>query len=203
MKHKVSVIFFVIFLIYSHGAYADAEEGKIKSQTCLGCHGVPSYTNVYPSYHVPRLAGQHREYLVTALKAYDSGARWHPTMQVQARKLVEKDINDIADYFSEMESAAGNPNAIPPANLQEKVAVCSACHTNDGNSIIPTFPKIAGQREDYLYQTLLDYKSQKRKNAIMLGIITSLSDDDMRQLSRYFSRQPGLGTISISNMLEK
>ena len=81
---------------------ADIERGRSLSNTCLGCHGVPSYTNVYPSYRVPKLGGQHAEYLVTALQAYQSGARKHPTMQAQVASLDEQDMRDIATYLSSL-----------------------------------------------------------------------------------------------------
>lgn len=84
------------------GAHAagNAEDGKAKSGTCMGCHGLPSYTNVYPTYHVPRLAGQHPDYIVAALKAYKNGERTHPTMRAQAYTLSDQDMADIAAYFS-------------------------------------------------------------------------------------------------------
>jgi len=78
----------------------DPQVGRDKSATCMGCHGVPSYMNVYPSYHVPRLGGQHPEYLEAALKAYRDGARKHSTMQAQAADLSDEDIADIAAYFA-------------------------------------------------------------------------------------------------------
>lgn len=196
MKQKISIVLIGACLLWAQGIYAEPT-GEVKADTCLGCHGVPSYTNVYPSYHVPRLAGQHREYLIAALTAYQNGERSHPTMSGQAKTLSEKDIADVAEYFSKMESAPANPEAEIPPEMQAKAGTCSACHMNDGNSMVPNFPKIAGQREDYLYQSLMDYKSGARNNPIMLGIVAALSDEDMKDLARYFSKQPGLGTVSV------
>ena len=79
---------------------AAIERGRTLAGTCLGCHGVPSYTNVYPTYHVPKLGGQHAEYIVVALKAYQSGERKHPTMRAHSVRLSEEQIRDIATYFS-------------------------------------------------------------------------------------------------------
>lgn len=84
-------------------AAGDPEEGRYKAQTCLGCHGVADYGNVYPSYKVPKLGGQHAEYIISALEAYKSGQREHPTMQAQARALSEQDMQDIAAYFASIE----------------------------------------------------------------------------------------------------
>lgn len=84
-------------------AAGDPEEGRYKAQTCLGCHGVADYGNVYPSYKVPKLGGQHAEYIISALEAYKSGQRQHPTMRAQASALSEQDIQDIAAYFASIE----------------------------------------------------------------------------------------------------
>lgn len=78
----------------------DAEAGKAKAYSCLGCHGVLHYVNTYPTYHVPRLGGQHKEYLIAALKAYRSKTRAHRTMQANSDLLTDQDIEDIAEYFS-------------------------------------------------------------------------------------------------------
>lgn len=79
---------------------ADPEAGKKKAETCLGCHGVAHYVNAYPTYHVPRLAGQHEQYLVAALKAYKEKQRSHATMHANASSLSDEDIADIAAYLA-------------------------------------------------------------------------------------------------------
>ncbi len=82
---------------------ADEEAGKAKGDTCLGCHGIAHYQNTYPTYRVPKLAGQNAEYIVAALKAYKNGERQHPTMTPQAQSLSEQDMRDIAAWISRME----------------------------------------------------------------------------------------------------
>jgi cytochrome c553 len=88
--------------LVSTGARAagDAEAGQVKAIPCMGCHAIPGYSNVYPTYHVPRVGGQHPEYIVAALKAYKAKQRSHPTMQAQAATLSEDDMQDIAAFFS-------------------------------------------------------------------------------------------------------
>ena len=83
-------------------AAGDPVAGRAKSETCLGCHGIPNYNNVYPTYHVPRLAGQHAEYIVVALKEYRDGQRKHPTMTPQASSLSEQDMADIAAFWESL-----------------------------------------------------------------------------------------------------
>ncbi len=81
-------------------AEGDAKAGQVKAIPCMGCHAIPGYSNVYPTYHVPRVGGQHAPYIVAALKAYKAKQRGHPTMQAQAATLSEEDMNDIAAFFS-------------------------------------------------------------------------------------------------------
>jgi len=80
-------------------AQGDPERGKVIAYTCTGCHGIPFYKNVYPTYTVPKLGGQNQEYLISALKAYRSGTREHATMQAQAATLSDQDIMDVSAYF--------------------------------------------------------------------------------------------------------
>lgn len=79
---------------------AENQPGRIKADTCIGCHGIEGYQNAYPRYHVPRIAGQHEAYIISALKAYRSGDRKHPTMTLQAKSLSDQDIAEIAKYIS-------------------------------------------------------------------------------------------------------
>ena len=101
ISHVLRVILFSLFLISAQAsASGDAARGAIVGETCMGCHGVTSYSNVYPTYAVPKLGGQHADYLAAALKAYRSGERSHVTMRAQAARLSDQDINDIAAYFA-------------------------------------------------------------------------------------------------------
>ena len=78
------------------------------------------------------------------------------------------------------------------ANGQQKSQPCAACHGPDGNKTIDAqYPRIAGQYADYLAKALRDYKSGARKNAIMAGFATTLSDQDIDDLSAYFAAQQG------------
>lgn len=80
-------------------AEGNASEGRDKAETCLGCHGVRGYFNVYPTYHVPKLGGQGAKYIESALKAYRQGTRQHATMHANAENLSDQDIADIAAFL--------------------------------------------------------------------------------------------------------
>ena len=68
-------------------------------------------------------------------------------------------------------------------------ATCVACHGPDGNSPVDQFPKIAGQVPGYIEAQLKAYKSGERENAIMLGIVGTLSEEDMANLDAYYAGQ--------------
>jgi cytochrome c553 len=71
-------------------------------------------------------------------------------------------------------------------------AQCASCHGKDyATPLLPIYPKLAGQYDDYLLKALQDYHSGARKNAIMAGIAKGLSRDDMRNVSAYLGSLPG------------
>jgi len=70
-----------------------------------------------------------------------------------------------------------------------KSAACAACHSADGNSAAAAFPKIAGQHADYTLKQLKDFKSGDRENALMLGQVAALSEQDMADLAAYYASQ--------------
>jgi cytochrome c553 len=67
--------------------------------------------------------------------------------------------------------------------------VCAACHGTDGNSPLAANPNLAGQHAEYLVKQLRNYKSGERKNPIMTGIASTLSEDDMRNVAAYYAAQ--------------
>src|SRR5262249_22898695 len=129
--------------------------GKALSYTCLGCHGVEGYKNAYPNYSVPKLQGQHPEYIVAALQEDRSGDRSHLTMHSQASELSDQDMTDIASYFAGKPLAPGNK---PADSVPQAAALCVSCHGTDGVGIAPTYPTLAGQHEDYIARALEEYR---------------------------------------------
>jgi cytochrome c553 len=67
-----------------------------------------------------------------------------------------------------------------------------ACHGPGGNSLVPTFPKLAGQRVDFLYWQLVEYKRGHVPDSPMSEQVANLSDDDMRNLAAFFAAQKPL-----------
>jgi cytochrome c553 len=181
-------------------AAGDAQKGKALSYTCLGCHGIPDYNNVYPTYHVPMLRGQHPEYIVAALKAYRSGERSHGTMHAHASSMSDQDMEDIAAFLSGTVVPSGGASAQPVGAVPPSVATCQACHGRDGVGIMGLYPTLTGQHADYLEQALKQYRTGARRNAIMATFAAQLKPEELRQVSEYFQNQkPALKTVPRPN----
>lgn len=91
--------------------------------------------------------------------------------------------------------AAGNvmaeeqPETGDPEAGKAISTTCAACHGADGNSLNPVWPSLAGQHQKYIIQQLQYFKENKRNNVLMNAQAVGLSDDDMLNLSAYFSSQ--------------
>ena len=93
-------------------------------------------------------------------------------------------------------AALKNPAAPTPESLAAGKRAydtsCAACHGKDGNTPIdPSYPKLGGQHRDYLERALLDYREDRRKNAIMGGQAKALSRADIANLAAYYAQLPG------------
>ncbi len=188
-----TVIAAVVLAFFAGSAIAaDAEKGRKLAYACMGCHGIEHYKNAYPKYSVPKLGGQSAEYIVMALAQYDAKTRWHPTMQGYAATLTAEDREDLAAYFDSLPRDKGGRE--PVGKAPDSVSTCSACHGYDGAGTIPENPTLSGQHADYLAQALNDYRLGKRENPVMGTFAKALTAEEIKALSAYFSKQPGLTT---------
>jgi cytochrome c553 len=67
--------------------------------------------------------------------------------------------------------------------------ICAACHGSDGNSSIALNPKLAGQQAAYLLKQLKNFKDDTRANAVMRGMVTNLTIEEMKGLADYYATQ--------------
>jgi cytochrome c553 len=68
-----------------------------------------------------------------------------------------------------------------------KTVTCNACHGNNGISMIPMYPNLAGQKEQYLILQLKAFRDGERKNMQMSPMAAGLSDTDIENLSAYYA----------------
>lgn len=176
-------------------AEGDAAAGEMLAYTCLGCHGIEGYRNAYPSYRVPKLGGQKAAYLVIAIKGYREGTRAHPTMAAQASSLTDQQIEDTAAYLASLSADTVEAGGSTAPSLEE-TTTCTACHGQNGISLSPSWPTLAGQHEDYLEHALNQYRDGTRKDPVMAPLVAALTDEDVELLARYYSRLDGLETTA-------
>ncbi len=85
---------------------------------------------------------------------------------------------------------AGTAVAGDAAAGKTKSAACGGCHGLDGNSPVPTYPKLAGQNEAYIVKQVKDFKANSdRQNPIMFGMVAALSEEDAADIGAYFQSQ--------------
>lgn len=180
----------------------NASAGESKIAACIGCHGIVGYQASFPEvYKVPKISRQNSKYIVSALKAYKSGERKHPTMRSVALSLSDQDMADVAAYYEAHGASVTLPEqataASPKVNELLTKGGCTSCHgANLSKPIDPSYPKIAGQNRDYLYIALKSYKNDGnatwgRGNAVMGGISKQFTNAELKELSNFIGTQPG------------
>jgi cytochrome c553 len=207
MKNPVRVLTLLLTLIGSLGLSLSAqaqsaEAGEKKAAMCIGCHGIPDYKASYPEvYRVPKIAGQNDKYIISALTQYKKGDRKHPTMRAIAASLSDADMADLAAFYSAEAKAEPAPKALSGAAPEDVAAVltkgnCASCHgANFSTPIDPSYPKLAGQHNDYLYVALREYQTDKnrlvgRAMPIMIALLRPLTHTEARMLADYFASLP-------------
>jgi len=93
--------------------------------------------------------------------------------------------------------AAGNAEA-----GKAKSVACGACHGADGNSLAPTFPKLAGQHESYLLKQLKDIKSGARSVPTMAGQLDAMSEQDLADMAAFYAVQPATPGVAKEELVE-
>jgi cytochrome c553 len=77
--------------------------------------------------------------------------------------------------------------AVDNAAVQEKAAVCSGCHGENGISQTENIPSLAGQPDQFLQWQLVFFRAGSRKNEQMQPIAEAISNEDVRSLGAYFA----------------
>ena len=104
-------------------------------------------------------------------------------------------------YASDTKAPAFKPD---PAKGAQLTATCQACHTADGSRGLPANPILQGQHPEYLVKQLTEFKSGKRKNALMMGMAATLSEEDMKQVAAFYAAKaakPGFAKVKETVLL--
>jgi cytochrome c553 len=169
-------------------AVSDAVRDRIR--VCEACHGEGGNSR---TAGIPSLAGQPKLFLETQLVLFREGVRVAPRMQPAVTGLTDREISQIAAYFtaSRPVAEAGKPDAALAARgrgLARKLR-CESCHLADyrGREQIP---RLAGQREEYLAEAMLAFRDNRRPggDTIMAGVLHGVPDADVRAMAHYLAR---------------
>ncbi|HEY7764300.1 MAG TPA: c-type cytochrome [Aestuariivirgaceae bacterium] len=176
---------------------------------CARCHD--GETASPQSRLVPKLAAQSPDYLKIALKDYAAGQRQSGIMQPVAAELDEQELEQLSSYYAGLtrRSASRRNDASPEIERGHALATagtpkagvppCLACH---GEKSLPSYPRLAGQYQEYLIQQLLLFKAglrnQTAQGAIMTTIARRLTSRDIKDAAKFFEQlTPGPAEASI------
>ncbi len=84
-----------------------------------------------------------------------------------------------------------------PVEGEKKSITCQACHGTDGNGTDPTYPRLAGQYADYLAHSMKAYQNGDRTNVVMVGMMSTLSEEDIEDLAAFYASKTGLIDLKI------
>jgi cytochrome c553 len=173
----------------------------LAQQVCSLCHGIDG-NSVSPNF--PRLAGQSPEYLVSQLMKFKAHQRLDPPgfeyMWGLSRSLTDEQIKGLAEYFSKQAPVANE--AVDPQQMAsgkaifengvpaKEAAPCIACHGPNAQGLA-TFPRLAGQHQDYLVKQLHVFQSTEgRPDTPMKQITHFLSEEEMDAVAGYLQAFP-------------
>ena len=166
---------------------------------CLTCHG-PAAEGVPQAAGgpaIPRVGGQHAEYLIKQMREYKAGKRKNDLMSPMLAKISNRDLRELATHFA---GQAASPPATQSSPAVERgralyeqgtatVPGCIGCHLPNAVGA-PRYPRLAGQRQAYVIQQLTNFKQGARTNdraRVMRNIAANLNEEEMIALAEYLS----------------
>jgi cytochrome c553 len=184
--------------IFSASALAD--EAAPAYAACEACHGEGGNSPI-PGMLAPKLAGLDARYITKQLHDFKYGRRTFDAMNTMAQGLSEADIATDAAYFAEQ---TRTPDEVTDKDLAKQgeaivkhgvraqaVPACVNCH-NDGATGTFRYPRLAGQKSDYVINQLAHLKSGERHNDFgqMSRVAMRLTDDQIKAVAEYVSTLP-------------
>lgn len=180
---------FLAVAIAAGATASGAQEMPAKGQACVACHGSAG-NSTQPG--VPSIAGQPKQFLVSALYQFREGKRKNERMSPMAADLSNADMNALAAYFAlQKRSGEAHPLDAQQTDAGRKLTEvnnCIACHARDlkGQQHIPG---LTGQSADYLTAQLTAFRAGTRGDldGVMSSAAQNLSDPDIQVLAQYLA----------------
>jgi cytochrome c553 len=169
------------------GGTAVGPASAAKSDSCAHCHGTDGNSS---SGAFPSLAGQTKDYLVTQIRAFKTGARKNAMMSPSVGVLSDKDVEEVAEYYTSQNMTRGSFKPDPALAAKGKQiadeAGCAACH-QPGLKGLGEFPRIARQKYPYIVKQMKDYRDGVRINPVMSPLAKTFTDEQIEALANYIS----------------
>jgi cytochrome c553 len=168
----------------------DAGKGMQLAEGCQACHGENR------AAELPSLDGQLATYLYRQLRDYQDGSRQHPVMSAIASGLSEVDMVNLAAFYSTLPASGAKrdprtaPDLVVRGDSKRLIPPCGICHGGKGQGEPVDTPRLAGQSQAYLRDTLLAYRSGQRHNDIyrrMRAMAERLSAEEIDELAAYYA----------------
>ena len=188
MKQSVTLpaLALCALLVPATARAASLEDNIAMCGACHGENGVPQEKTT------PVIWGQAEGYLYLQLRDYKRGDRTNDQMQPVAEQLERDDMFALAKYFAQKpwpylgQPAAPKDVATQAVRANGSVG-CTGCH-QEGYKGDGTQPRLAGQWKEYMQQTMLDFRSQKRgNNPGMSDLMKATSEADIQAMAQYLS----------------
>jgi len=157
--------------------------GEPLSAVCGGCHGSHG---VSTDTSTPSLASQDAQYLAAAIKAYRT-TRKRESMRLYVTGLSDKDIQNLAAFYSVQKSRAVEKGQTLVKDLTDK---CERCHAAEAEIPGMAVPKIRGQDRDYLIMALRAYRDDRRESSTMHKMSLPYGDAVIESIASYYAAQP-------------
>jgi len=158
---------------------------------CAACHGADGNS---PTPGIPSIAGQPKLFIENQLILFREGLRVAPPMQPAVQGLTDKEIVRLAQHYAALPARPAATDPADPAQAARAVDVakklhCGSCHLPDFRGR-EQMPRLAGQREEYLVESMLAYRDNRRTggDTIMAGTLYGVADADIRALAHYLAR---------------
>lgn len=179
--------FLLLFVSFGIGAslvYADNDsilEGERLGKTCAGCHGT---SGASPGQIIPVIGGQVEKYLRVCLTDFSADKRPGDVMRNLSKGYTAIEQKQIAAFFASR-PWVNTPHASVTHADAGLVKSCKGCHGSEGEGR-GSFPRVAGQHPDYLYQSLLEYKQGGRSSG-MMKLVQKMDESSLKQMADYYS----------------
>lgn len=163
------------------------DDGRKAASFCANCHGE---SGISATPEVPNLAGQHPLYLRKQIDAFVTGTRKNSFMQGLMKLLSERDKAAIVQYYADSAVTPSMPTPGPLAAQGAELYAkhCARCHQPDARGA-ETFPRLAGQQQEYLRINLKRYLTQsgERLYTPMTAVVMKLGEQNIEPVTQYLA----------------